>query len=97
MVMAAAQVVRPVNIDVGRTLAQPRLGPVPDFLQVWEMQCAFVVDFCLAACIPGATRNFLNACGGQGLGAAPLAVCCRNQYMHLKTGACHELTRSLKL
>ena len=54
------------------------------------MKCAFVVDFCLAAHIPGITPNFLNACGGQGLGAAPLAVCCRNRL--LKTSACHELS-----
>ena len=53
------------------------------------MKCAFVVDFCLAAHIPGITPIFLNACGGQGLGAAPLAVCCRNRL--LKTSACHEL------
>ena len=57
------------------------------------MKCAFVVDFCLAAHIPGITPIFLNACGGQGLGAAPLAVCCRNRL--LKTGACHELSLNI--
>ena len=55
------------------------------------MKCAFVVDFCLTACIPGATPNFLNPCGGQRPGAAPLAVCCRNQHRYLRTSACHEL------
>ena len=40
--------------------------------QVWEMQCAFVVDFCLAACIPGAIpkKNLTPAAGG-GSGLRP--------------------------